>query len=62
MKVGQDEALPLQLAFVAEVEQVADRLAGDAHVVEELGFVIRGQFGDGFQFNDDPFVTNRSGL
>ena len=62
MKVGQDEAFPLQLAFVAEVEQVADRLAGDAHVVEQLGFVVRGQLGDGFQFDNDPFLNEQVGL
>ena len=54
MKVGRDKAFPLQFAFVAEVNQVADRLAGDAHIVEELGFVIRRQFGNGFQFDNDP--------
>ena len=38
MKVGQDKGFPLQFAFVAEVEQVADRLADDAHVIEELSW------------------------
>ncbi len=61
MQVGQDKAFPMQFAFVAEVEQVADRLAGDAHVIEESGFVIRSQLGDGFQFNNDPFANEQVG-
>jgi hypothetical protein len=53
MQIGKDEPSPLQFAFVPKVEQVADGLAGNPHVVEQLCFMVRNQFRDGFQFDDD---------
>ena len=62
MQVGQDVAFPFQLPVVAEVDQVADLLPSDAHVIEELGCVVGSQFAVRFQFDDDPSQTNKSGL
>ena len=53
MQIGKDEPFPLQFAFVPEVDEVAYRLAGDPHVVEQLSLVVRDQFGDRLQFDDD---------
>jgi hypothetical protein len=53
VQIGKDESFPLQFAFVPEVDEVAYRLSGDPHVVEQLCFVLRDQFGYSLQFDDD---------
>ena len=57
MQVGQDEAIPLQFAFVAKVDQIANRLPSDSHVIEKLCFVVGNQFADRFQFHHDAFIN-----
>ena len=57
MQVGQDETILLQFAFVAEVDQVANLLPSDPHVVEKLSFVVGNQFADRFQFDNDAFIN-----
>jgi hypothetical protein len=40
VQIGKDESFPLQFAFVREVDEVAYRLSGNPHVVNELNSVI----------------------
>jgi hypothetical protein len=36
----EDESLPLEGSFVSEIDEVANGLAGDAHIVEQLTLVL----------------------
>jgi hypothetical protein len=58
---GEDEAFPFELVFVAEVDEITDGGLADAHVVEELGLVLREDLGDGFQFDDDGVEDEKVG-
>jgi hypothetical protein len=62
VQVTEDESLPLKGAFVAEVDQVAHCHSRHAHVVEQLGFMLRRQFRDGFEFHDDAAEDEQVGL
>ena len=50
----EDEPLPLQAAFVAEIHQIPDGLTGDAHVVQELSFVLGRELADSLEFAYEP--------
>jgi len=41
MQVGENEPFPFELALAAEVQQVTNLPARDAHVIEQLGLVFR---------------------
>jgi hypothetical protein len=41
VQVRNNESFPLELSFLSEIEQVSNLLLGAAHVIEELGLVIR---------------------
>ena len=53
MEISEKEPSPLEFGFPAVVDEVADRLPGNAHVVEKLGLVVCCQFGSGLEFNND---------
>ena len=38
---------------MAEVDQVTDRLPADPKIIQHLGFVLRQELHNGFQFNND---------
>jgi len=58
MEIVQNESLPLEIAFLAEVQQIAELLASNSHVIEKLGLVIRTQVGDRLEFPDDGTVDD----
>jgi hypothetical protein len=43
---------------MAQVDQVAYRLASYSHVIEELGFVVGCEFRDRLEFNDNAFAND----
>jgi hypothetical protein len=49
-QLAENEPLPLERILVAEVNQVADRLTGDAHVIQELSLMLGGKFDNRFEF------------
>ena len=62
MQVTEDETLPLKVAFMAEIDEVAYRHSRHAQVVKKLGFMLRRQFRDGFEFHDDAAEDEQVGL
>jgi hypothetical protein len=52
-QIGEYEPFPLKFTLVPEVDEVAYFLMGDPHVVEQLCFVLRDQFGNCLKFNDN---------
>ena len=53
MEIGKDEPFPLQFPLMPEIDEIAHRLPGNPHVVEELGFVVRDEFAHGLELDDD---------
>jgi hypothetical protein len=49
---GKDESPPLERPLVAKIHKIADRLAGDAQVVEELRLVLECKLANGLEFHN----------
>lgn len=60
MKIVNDKPLPFKFSFLPEVDQVANLLPGDSHVIEKLSFMFRAKFFQRLQFNYD--CVNTSGV
>ena len=59
MQVGENITFPLEILFLPEIDEVANLLSSDSHVVEELGFVLGGKFGDRLEFHGDAFEHDK---
>lgn len=53
MEIVQNEPLPLEVALMAKIHEVANAHPRYSHVVEQLRFVFRQYFRNGLEFHDD---------
>ena len=52
VKVTENETLPLQFSLLTEIDEIADLLSCDTHVIEQLSFVVRAEFLQRLQFDN----------
>jgi hypothetical protein len=58
VQVGDDNSFPFEFQLATEVEEVPHLPVCDAHVVEELRFVLCGELGHGLDLDDDSIEND----
>jgi hypothetical protein len=60
-ELGEQDAFEIQATSLAEIDQIAERLPGNAQIIDELRLVLRQQLADGFEFHHNAAKNHQVG-